>query len=292
MPVQRRQIIGCGLTFGLLGATSAGRAQSPPDASAKRAKILVVFQPDRPMDWFVDALPARFIGLPWQEKSERVSIPGMNFQAIALRAFYTAASKAWPHVEFVALPEFAIEQSAKAGPEFLEATWPRPLQFGDALDALLPAHGADAVITLSAWQGGEDRPRPHGAVGIFCAPLGSSITKNLDEMSYRASLRWFLHVNVTEQAKTGFWGRGGMKSTYMGTVAYSSKGFNTSEPDQWAVEGSRAQITEALSSRSREIVGLVDQSSDQAWETYGIRRARENLSTSKERQPYYYTLPL
>lgn len=287
--MRRRKVAQAGLGYGLLTMANAALAQATTTAGG-RPRVLVIYQPDRPMGWLVDALPVRFTGLPWQEKSERVSIPGMDFQGFALQAFCAGAARTWPHVEFIPLPSFATEQSARAGADFLEAPWPKVLPYGD-LSPLLDEHKVTAIIILTAHNGGEDRPQPRGEVGVICVPSGFNLTKNVDEANYRASVRWLMTANVQEPMRRGFWGRSGMKSTYMGVIGDSSHRVNPEVDYLPGLVGSREQVLTALTSRSSEVNDWTRRSLDEVLAVDGMRRFLDRLTMSKERQPYYYTLP-
>jgi hypothetical protein len=282
MTITRKTFLRRAMTGSLLAAAGMP-SWAQQVAGGPRPKVLVVFTPDRPINWFQDALPMRFVGLPWQEKSERFPLLGIDFQSLLLPSFSKAASQEWPHVDFVPVPEFAIAVSNQAGPSFHEATFPVLPSHIPNIQELLNQSEVTAVINLAS-PGAGNQSRPYGGVKLWMLGIEGSLTKNVDELRYRASISWVFSAHIRERARGGLWGRGGVKSTSVGDVGYSAR-----IPDG---EGTRAHLLEAFTRRSSELLELISNSMPEMWAgQFGLRQIRDQLAMNKERQPYYYTLP-
>ncbi|MGA0569336.1 hypothetical protein ACO2Q9_01310 [Variovorax sp. VNK109] len=293
MKISRKTFLRHAMTGSLLAAAGLP-SWAQQTATAERKKVLVVFSPDRPIEWFKDGFPMRLVGLPWQEKSERVSLPGMDFQDFLLTSFCAAASKEWPQIDFVAVPEFAVALSNETPTEIRDAPFPQLLPFHARMEELVKRPDVTAVINLVSGGGG-DRPRPYGGAKFWLFASGGALTKGHEEANYRVELSWGAGIHIAEIARKGTWGDGNIKTTRLEGRAYSSRRMTDSKTwvdDLPGISGTRAEIIQILTSRAPELVALIRRSADEHWSgRFGIQAMRDQLAMNKERQPYYYTLP-
>ena len=259
-----------------------------------RPKVLVVFTPDRPIEWFQDAFPMRLTGLPWQSRSERLPVPGLDFQGILLPAFCAAAARKWP-ADFIPEPGYALEISQAAPPSFHTAAFPERLLDDKNIFKLLKRDGITAVVGLESFFIGDmDRPARYGGVKIQLDAAEGSVTKNHEELQYRAILSICLRMSIYEIAKSGFWGGGGTKPTHLGYPMYQSRDLFKASKEEGAfpnINGTRTQITQELTRRAPELVTFLRGVMETEMPEKMTKAMEAHLAISKERQPYYYTLP-